>query len=81
MRVKVRLLAPLVFSDGMEWAELDMPPKGRVEELIGLVAGKSNIGKYGQDQVMILIGDKIACPDDPLGENMEVRLMLRPMGG
>ena len=81
MRIKVRLLAPLIFSDGTDWVELDVPPNGRVEELIGVVAGRSNIDKYGQDQVMVLIGDKIAGPNDPLSENIEVRLMLRPMGG
>jgi len=81
MKVWVNLLPPLRFLDRTERVEVEVPAKIPVRELVNLIADKTSVGKYGQDQVMVLIGDKIAGPNDPLSENIEVRLMLRPMGG
>ncbi|GAW91034.1 hypothetical protein [Calderihabitans maritimus] len=81
MKVKVKLLAPFKFWNGIEQAELEIPRNSKASELVSLIAEKSNIDKYGRDQVMILAGDRIVGPNDLVPEGMEIWVMLQPMGG
>lgn len=81
VKVKVKLLAPFKFCDDTAEAELDMPRNSTVRDLVSLIAERSNIDKYGLDQVMILAGNKIVGCDDLIDKDMEAWVMLQPMGG
>ncbi|RKO67568.1 hypothetical protein [Desulfofundulus salinus] len=81
MKVKVKLLAPFKFCDDTAEVELDMPRNSTVRDLVSLIAERSNIDKYGRDQVMILAGNKIVGYEDLIDKDMEAWIMLQPMGG
>ncbi|NHM26107.1 MoaD/ThiS family protein [Desulfofundulus sp. TPOSR] len=81
MKVKVKLLAPFKFCDGTVESELEVPRNSTVRDLVTLIAERSNIDKYGRDQVMILAGNKIVGCDDLIDKDMEAWIMLQPMGG